>query len=232
MIRKSKDRCMATASANGWPKFGRLAGILGLVATMSAGMVGCSSTDEEEYDEEEMVNEEGGSEDPVNANDANAGEEIAEEAGGDGEMAYNDGATDNIGNIGAENFPVEDIPVNDAAGVNPVPVENGTATDAVADVPEATNTTDSVPMPVSSSYGAGLPAGTVGVVYVSGSRAAIFDAPNGREVGRLVNGDFILASAEGDWAKTHDGRYIRSSELQLKPVGRVRVQSRWKRSRN
>jgi hypothetical protein len=43
----------------------------------------------------------------------------------------------------------------------------------------------------------------------------------------MVRGDFVLASAEGEWAKTHDGKYVRASELSTKPVGRKRTRSEW-----
>ena len=83
-----------------------------------------------------------------------------------------------------------------------------------------------------ANAGPGLPAGTNAVVYVGGENAAVYDAPNGREVARLVHGDFVLASAEGEWAKTSDGRFVRSSDLQVKPVGRKIVQSRWRSPRS
>lgn len=231
MLRKDSDQRSLNIVVEGWPRIGRLAGIVALATALATGLSACSSTEDEEYSDEEMVDEEGGSENAANANDVNGGdEEVADNGGAVNNIPTEEGTNGEFGNLGGEATAGENYPsVDDTTAIDS---EQGIQTvDTAPDASVPGSMPESSPG-ISGNIGSGLPAGTVGVVYVSGSRAAIYDAPNGREVGRLASGDYILASAEGEWAKTHDGRYIRSGDLQTKPVGRVRVQSRWKRSRN
>ncbi len=220
----------------GWPKLARLVGALGLVGLLAANTTACSSTGSEEG-EEEVVDEEGGNEaaavakeDSAPKEDAGAANEAAPEAAIAGtdtgvNTGMNTAGVDQASNIppteSAEGSNAVDAAPSDAAVAEaPTPAADGTAPAAVA------------PAPAVAGAGPGLPAGTNAVVYVGGEHAAIYDAPNGREVGRLAHGDFVLASAEGEWAKTSDGRFIKSAELQVKPVGRKIVQSRWRSPRS
>ena len=224
----------------GWPKLARFVGAFGLVGLLAANTVACSSTSEGE-EEEEVVDEEGGNEAAAVANEDTAPAEAgaANEAGLEAEIAnINSGAT-------TENIPANDAGVN-TAGVDQV--ANALPVDATAETAESGNSApvdaavaeapalpaDAAPAAATTvaNAGPGLPAGTNAVVYVGGENAAVYDAPNGREVARLVRGDFVLASAEGEWAKTSDGRFVRSSDLQVKPVGRKIVQSRWRSPRS
>lgn len=226
----------------GWPKLARLVGTVGLVGLLAATTSACSSTGSEEG-EEEVVDEEGGNEAAAVANEDAAPAESAAANDAEAEAAIanvNSGlATENTQtaeagvNAGADSAEVDqisDIPPTESAeasnSAEAVPTEAALA-DAAAPAADAT-----APAAPAAIAGPGLPPGTNAVVYVGGERAAIYDAPNGREVGRLAHGDFVLASAEGEWAKTSDGRFIKSAELQVKPVGRKIVQSRWRSPRS
>lgn len=234
MIRAIKTNTVSGIIVEGWPKIGRLFAIAGLAAALANGTVACTSTGEEGSGEE-VVEEEAGNEEAAVAEEGNtaaeSGNAVAEEA---------------PANATAE-APVEEPAVNtaaveapaDAAGTDALaadalpPVDAGAAAAPAATDPAATAPAESAPAApapaaTTAQSGPGLPAGTNAVVYVGGAQAAVYDAPNGREVGRMARGDYVLASAEGEWAKTADGRYIRSSDLQVAPVGRKKVQSRWR----
>jgi hypothetical protein len=233
----------------GWPKLARLVGTAGLVGLLAATTSACSSTGSEDA-EEEVVDEEGGNEAAAVANEDAAPAESAAANDAEAEAAIanvNSGlATENTQtaeagmNAGADSAEVDqisDIPPMESAeasnSAEAVPTEAALA-DAAAPAAEATAPAADATAPAAPAAiaGPGLPPGTNAVVYVGGERAAIYDAPNGREVGRLAHGDFVLASAEGEWAKTGDGRFIKSAELQVKPVGRKIVQSRWRSPRS
>lgn len=195
----------------GWPKMARALGAAGLVAMLASQTTACSSTEKEASDEE-AVTEEGG-------------DETAASPKEEGEVASTEPAE---GAAIAEPAPnATNVAGTNPAGLDPTLAANpADPVEAAPEVPvdnKAPAATSAAP-----ATGPGLPAGTNSVVYVGGERAVIYDAPNGREVGRLVHGDFVLASAEGEWAKTRDGRYVRSGDLQVKPVGRKIVQSRWR----
>ena len=195
----------------GWPKIARALGAAGLVAMLASYTTACSSTEKEASDEE-AVTEEGGDEKAASPKD---GDEVASTEPAEG-AAITEPAP-NATNVAGTN----PAGLDPALAGNPAdPVEAAPEAPADGKAPAATS--------AAPATGPGLPAGTNAVVYVGGERAVIYDAPNGREVGRLVHGDFVLASAEGEWAKTRDGRYVRSGDLQAKPVGRKIVQSRWR----
>jgi len=222
----------------GWPKLARLVGALGLVGLLAANTTACSSTSAGEG-EEEVVDEEGGNEaaavakkDSEPAAEAGAANEAAPEAAIAGTDTGVNTGMNTAGVDQASNIP----PTESAEGSNAVDAAPSDAAVAEAATPAADGTAPAAvavaPAPAVAGAGLGLPAGTNAVVYVGGEHAAIYDAPNGREVARLAHGDFILASAEGEWAKTRDGRFVRSSDLQVKPVGRKIVQSRWRSPRS
>lgn len=223
MFRSNKNEF---AKLEGWPKMNGVRnsfkGVLtasALAVLLASGTVACTST--EGADAEEVVDEEGGDEEAATANN---GDVPSEEAGGEATIAE----------AGSQANPINAVPEN--AGMNPVgvdPVTNLPPEDpATVAAPGAGIEGQTAAAPVGApAAGPGLPPGN-NVVYVGGERATIYDAPNGREVGRLTRGDFVLASAEGEWAKTSDGRFVRASDLQAAPIGRKKAQSRWRNPRS
>ena len=227
------------AKLEGWPKMNGVRnsfaysfkGVLtasALAVLLASGTVACTST--EDADAEEVVDETGGDEEAATAKNGNAPseEEIAsEEAGGEAAIAE----------AGSQANPINAVPENtgmNPVGVDPVtnlpPEDPATVAAAGPGIEGETAAAPTAPVGVRAA-GPGLPPGN-NVVYVGGERAAIYDAPNGREVGRLTRGDFVLASAEGEWAKTSDGRFVRASDLQAAPIGRKKAQSRWRNPRS
>lgn len=236
MIRAIKTNTVSGIIVEGWPKIGRLFAIAGLAAALANGTVACTSAGKDDS-EEEVVDEEGGkneaavAEEGNNAAAADSGNAVAEEAPANataeapaGEPAVNTAAVEAPANAAGTNAMAADAlpPVDAGAAAAPA------ATDPAATAPAESAPAAPAPAATTAKSSPGLPAGTKAVVYVGGAQAAVYDAPNGREVGRMARGDYVLASAEGEWAKTSDGRYIRSSDLQVAPVGRKKVQSRWR----
>lgn len=210
----------------GWPKVSRLLMATGLATLLATGITGCSSSEEEDSGEE-VVDEEGGTENAAAAEEG--GESVPED-----EAVAEAGA--NGGNTGT-NVPAEDPAAINTSGINSttgnpaaLATEDPAAAPAAAATDPAAVTAPVDPAataPVAAGPGLALPAGTSAVVYVSGSSATLYDAPNGKQVGGMERGDYVLASAEGEWAKTHDGKYVRASELSTKAVGRKRTRSQW-----
>ncbi|MEY4630081.1 MAG: hypothetical protein RIQ81_201 [Pseudomonadota bacterium] len=217
----------------GWPKAARILMTAGLAATLTAGLTGCSSTEGEEGEGEGEEVVEGGNEEAATAEGAEESvpeNEAAIAEGGDNVPPNNTSGINNVSGdpaaLAGEN-PAEAAtdPAATTAATDPSAVPADPAAIAAPAVDPATPA--SVPA-AAAGPGLALPAGASAVVYVSGALTAIYDAPNGREIGRMAKGDFVLASAEGEWAKTHDGKYVRASDLSTKPVGRKRTQSRWR----
>jgi hypothetical protein len=233
MIRAIKTNTVSGIVVEGWPKIGRFFAIAGLAAALANGTVACTSTGEEESGEE-VVEEEAGNEEAAVAEEGNTAAESGNAVAGEApanataeapveEPAVNTAAVDAPANAaGTDALAADALPPVDAGAAATDPAATAPAESAPA-APAAAATT--------AQSGPGLPAGTNAVVYVGGAQVAVYDAPNGREVGRMARGDYVLASAEGEWAKTSDGRYIRSSDLQVAPVGRKKVQSRWRSPR-
>jgi len=228
MIRAPKTNGMSGIVVEGWPKIGRILAIAGLAAVLANGTVACMSTGEEGKDEE-VVDEDGGKNEAAVAEDG--GDKAAADSGAVAEEApvtADATASNAAGPGGANAMAPESLPPVDAGAA---PNAATAATEAAAATPEATAATGTPAAPASpAAAGPGITAGTKAVVY-AGARATVYDAPNGKEIGRMARGDYVLATSEGEWVKTTDGHYVRAAELQLAPVGRKKVQSRWRSPR-
>jgi len=66
------------------------------------------------------------------------------------------------------------------------------------------------------------------VRYVIKGGTPVFDAPAGRQIRSLGQGDHILVAVEGEWARVHDGTFVRAADLSEKAVPRPRSRAKWK----
>lgn len=106
---------------------------------------------------------------------------------------------------------VPEAPVPEAAPVAPAPS------------PAAVETSRPAPVPAPLSNTSRR------VMYVKTNGVKVFEQPDvsSKVVSKLDKGDHILVELDGEWAKTHDGRYISSSSLSEKGIARSKKSGRW-----
>ena len=85
------------------------------------------------------------------------------------------------------------------------------------------------PTPVPQPQGSSVDTTGAAVWYVKSSTTAVYDAPGGKQVASLRKGDHILVVVDGEWAKVHDGTWLRTKDLSQKPIGRTRPKAaKWR----
>ena len=67
------------------------------------------------------------------------------------------------------------------------------------------------------------------VRYVKSRSESVYSSPDGSSIaGTLEKGDHPLVTSNGEWSMTADGRYIKSSALTDRPVGRHEPAAEWR----
>lgn len=85
-----------------------------------------------------------------------------------------------------------------------------------------------VNLPVSQPTSAPVAPSGLRAWYVKNSNSALFNQPNGQQIGVLDKGDPILVSVNGDWAEVKGKGWILVQSISKAPVGRVRQGASWK----
>ena len=125
----------------------------------------------------------------------------------------------------AEDATSEDAP--DITGTEESPTADASEEDV--GIAEESAATPQSPTPVPQSQGTSVDTTGATVWYVKSSATGVYDAPGGKQVASLRKGDHILVVVDGEWAKVHDGTWIRAKDLSQKPIGRTRPKAaKWR----
>jgi len=176
--------------------------LAGILVMMSAALIGACTKDEAA----EPVAPEPGS------------ESGAESSGDDGSAAEIETTQENA----ADDTTTEDSPSGEPAATQE---EDTSATED----PAGASTGLESPAPQEITTPSPPSDASATVWYVKSPSAPVYDAPGGKEVRRMRKGDHILVTTDGEWAKVHDGTWMREKDLSSKPVARPKPKAAvWK----